>query len=330
MHSQRQTRQSLARAGPSASAGNAKPGTVLIKAAVGVKCGARQRLSGTCGTCETWPGLCRPLRGPPCGRVVKGTRLPRGSSCWLVRTLRTADRRARLRGQEAQRPARGSGEELVAGAPRPSPAADRAGPAAASVPDQLGAVPAGTPALPVLSETADVDGEGSFWSRGPARCLCAGERAAALHPEGFLAVGDTDAVAGTVASTAALPGRGFAVTTKFIAVFRDQVRTGHRDDRYVQTAQSEDLSVPPPRPRAGRRGLPRPAHAAVRLGVFSDLVFSDLSPSKVIFLSSPSESKYTVPRGTNLNCPTPGIPTHTPRSQHLHLGPSPYRPPQPC
>lgn len=86
-----------------------------------------------------------------------------------------------------------------------------------------------------------------------------------------MAVGDTDAVAGTVAGTAALPGRGFAVTTKFIAVFRDQVRTGHRDDRYVQTAQSEDLSVPPPRPRAGRRGLPRPAHAAVRLGVFSDL-----------------------------------------------------------
>lgn len=43
------------------------------------------------------------------------------------------------------------------------------------------------PQPPALSETPNVDGEGSFWSLGPARRLCTGDSAAALPTKSFLA-----------------------------------------------------------------------------------------------------------------------------------------------
>lgn len=176
--------------------GRRETSAVLTEAAVGVKCAAG-RLGGTCGT---QPGPCQAPRGPPCGPVVKCTclRLPAGEEA--------------QGGPQGAAPGPGAGSARGSVSWRWEPGArcraDRTGPAAAPVPAPAGAVPAGSLARPALSETADVDGERSFWSLGPARCLCAGEAAAAPHPKGFLAVGDTEAVAGTVAGTAALPGRG--------------------------------------------------------------------------------------------------------------------------
>lgn len=61
--------------------------------------------------------------------------------------------------------------------------------AEAPLPAPASAVPTGTRERwpPVLSETPNVDGERSFWSRGPARRLCTGHSAAAPHARGFLA-----------------------------------------------------------------------------------------------------------------------------------------------
>lgn len=272
--------------------GRRETSAVLTEAAAGVKCAAG-RLGGTCGT---QPGPCQAPRGPPCGPVVKCTclRLPAG--------------------EKAQGGPQGAAPGPAAGSARgsvswrwerrhPAPAADRNAPGQQLLRYQH--QPAQCPRghwrgrrylkLPTWMERE----ASGLWGRPGASAL---GRPPLLRTRRASWLWETQRLSPAPSPAQLLyQVRGCGVTTKFIPVCRGQVGTGHRDDGCVQTARQR-TSVYPCHGRVRGGGGPT---ACPRSGQEVTV-----SPGKDVFLSSPSESKHTVPRGTNRKRPPPGITTN--------------------